>query len=539
MSGLGSAIKKGLRLAWRHRWTFGVPVATLLLPAALYVVRLPDVYKAATQVSVLPRSSAGGGGIPNTREQRTEQLMATARDRVLAEANIEAMARILYPKASAKDPLVVARARGRVSYDVAGEGTFAVSIEDRSPALAAAAVNALLKSFLDGERKANLRMAEERRDFHEKELLEAKQRYEASRIRLEDVKTANRDSLPELKDQIGSEIARLEQAITNVEQRAVSARRLLETYDKELRSPPNFDAGINQPTVEEVSIELELKGLQGNLDKALQELAALNAKYQPGFPKVKQKEEEVGDLRRTMAEGQARLRDARARADKDRTIRRVTNSKDYLETVENNRKRVLADIDADEREIDEKRQRLGEAQARRDRMPVTADLIAPYARAFGEAGRQLESREKAAENAREQVSVYERDEIIGGTIDFQVGNWAVTPVLPSGPSRMKWLASAIGLGLAIGYGLTVLRRRFDEGMVEGTADVLDLVPTGALVVAVPMLGVAHTERRNRRLDALFGSWVAACLFATICVLAWHKGWLDAPAWFRPWIGGGA
>ena len=292
-----------------------------------------------------------------------------------------------------------------------------------------------------------------------------------------------------------------------MESRAVSARRLLETYDKELRSPPTFDTGANQPSVDEVSIELELKGLQGNLDKSLQELAALNAKFQPSYPGVKVKDEEVAGLRRMMAEGSDRLRAARARADKDRSIRRITSSKDYLETVENNRKRVLADIADDEKEIDGLRQRLGEAQVRRDRMPVTADLVAPYVRAFAEAGRQLESREKAAESAREQVSVYERDEVIGGTLDFQVGNWAVAPVLPSGPGRMRWLLSAIGLGLAIGYGLTVVRRRFDEGMVDGTSDVLDLVPTGALVVAVPMLGLAPTERRNRRVDALCGTWV--------------------------------
>jgi len=539
LSGLGSAIKKGLRLAWRHRWTFGVPVATLLLPAALYVVRLPDVYRAGTQVSVLPRSSASAGGIPTSREQRTEQVMATARDRVLAQQNIEAMSPILYPKASPKDPLVVTKARGRVSYDVVGEGTFAISIEDKSPALAAASVNALLRAFLDGERRSNLRTAESRRDFHAKELLEAQQRYEAARTRLEEIRTANRDTLPELKEQIAGEITRLEQGIQNVESRAVSARRLLETYDKELRSPPTFDTGANQPSVDEVSIELELKGLQGNLDKSLQELAALNAKFQPSYPGVKVKDEEVAGLRRMMAEGSDRLRAARARADKDRSIRRITSSQDYLATVENNRKRVLADIADDEKEIDGLRQRLGEAQVRRDRMPVTADLVAPYVRAFAEAGRQLESREKAAESAREQVSVYERDEVIGGTLDFQVGNWAVAPVLPSGPSRMRWLLSAIGLGLAIGYGLTVVRRRFDEGMVDGTSDVLDLVPAGALVVAVPMLGVAPTERRNRRVDALCGTWVVVCLFATACVFAWQKGWLDVPAWFRPWMGGGA
>lgn len=539
MSGLGSAISRGLRLAWRHRWTFGVPVATLLFPAALYVVRLPDTYRAGTQVSVMPRSSASGGGIPTAREQRTEQLMASARDRVLAQQNVEAMSPILYPKASPKDPLVVTAARARVSYDVIGEGTFGISIEDKSPALAAAAVNALLKAFLDGERKANLRTAEDRRDFHAKELVEAQQRYEAARLRLEEVRTANRDTLPELKEQVASEIARIEQAIQGVENRLVSSRRLLETYDKEFRAPPTFDPGINQPTVDEVGIELELKGLQENLTKSQQELAALNAKYQPGFPKVQQKEEEIGALRATMAEAQGRLRDARARADKDRTLRRITSSKDYLETVENNRRRVLSDIAADEREVNGLRQRLGDAQGRRDRMPVTADLLAPYLRALGEAGRQLESREKAAEVAREQVSVYERDEVIGGTIDFQVANWAVAPVLPSGPGRMKWLASAVALGLGIGYGLTVLRRRFDEGMIEATSDVVDLVPLGALVVSVPMLGTPPMLRRDRRLDALCGAWVGGLLFATICVLAWHKGWMDAPRWFRSWIGGGA
>ena len=54
MTWMGTAIRAAVGAAWSQRWTYAVPVATLLLPATLYAVRQPDVFRARAVVFARP-----------------------------------------------------------------------------------------------------------------------------------------------------------------------------------------------------------------------------------------------------------------------------------------------------------------------------------------------------------------------------------------------------------------------------------------------------------------------------------------------------
>ena len=98
MRALLAILGQWIGAAWRNRWTFLVPVATLLLPATIYAVSLPDVYEAKAIVHVKPLSSGDvGSGLPQEQMERPDEVMPTVRDRIFTRDHLEAVVPILIP----------------------------------------------------------------------------------------------------------------------------------------------------------------------------------------------------------------------------------------------------------------------------------------------------------------------------------------------------------------------------------------------------------------------------------------------------------
>jgi hypothetical protein len=121
---------------------------------------------------------------------------------------------------------------------------------------------------------------------------------------------------------------------------------------------------------------------------------------------------------------------------------------------------------------------------------------------------------------------------------YRVDEEAVPPALPSGPARVRVVATAAAIGAALGWLLLVLRRRVEGTEVDAAEDLVDLLP-GALVVDVPLLDDPSRRRVHVVREALTAGWVGVCLLGTVFAFAAYKGWIATPEWFRPWIGSGA
>lgn len=543
MTGLGAALRAGLTVAWRHRWVFGVPIVTALLPAALYVVHLADVYKATGSVTVRATSTARVAGGP-AQETRPEQILATARDRLLATRNVEALVPLLYPAASPKDPAVVARTRARVSYDQVGESTgFTASVEDRGPARAAAAVNRLLETFIETEREGQLELARNQLEFAERQLAEATSKFDEVRRKLDDFGREHAGVMPQDRETVAGELSRIDTEVRDLESRAASSRRLMNEYELLLRRPsssPGATTPGSQLSAEEFQLQTALAAQQQALDKAKLNLADLKTRYQDKWPAVVAATGEVGQLASSVAETTRRLEEAHQRAEKNASSRRTTENQGAVEFYAKARRE---EADAEQRFLVQAEARRHEKDALQKRLfeiPVTERALVTVRQDLENAQRWLGVRDQTVQAARQQVDALSQPELAASLLGFRIETPArpPSPDNPSGPSRMRWLAMAIAAGAAFGYGLVFLRKRFDEGVIERPSDLADLLPA-ALVVAVPLYGegrVAPAARRVRPLDWLCGTWVVLAGVGIVLVLAWHKGWLDVPAWFRPWLG---
>ena len=539
MSGISQALGRGIASAWSHRWAFAVPVATLVTVASLYVVHLRDTYRATSLVTVRPvNQERVGGAIPVAGEARSEMMVAAARDRLLAPSIVGAMIPVLLPAAKADDPMVVAKAKTRVAVDQVGDAAFTVSIEDTVPERAAKAVNTLIDAFVADERADRVRVATKRSEIVGEELSRAQGEYDKRRADLDAFRAQHSDTLPESKDAIAAEIARAEGDIREREAQATSARRLLQEYDKLIRqAPATIPAGSVAQSAEEAQLTLQLTGQQAALDAANKQLAELRSRYQEIWPAIVSLKEEVLGLEKKIAVTRTDLDAAHRRAEKSSAERRVTDAQGLLQTLKSLRDSVAEDEKRAGEAAEAARSRLVDVQKRRAALPLTEADLLPLKTRYEEAKRQMELREKEASDARIAADVYARGDA-ADTTGYKVENKAVPPALPSGPARVRWLGLALAAGLALGYGILLLQRRFEDVPIETVDDLIDLVP-GAIVVTVPLLGVGPSTPNAFAKEIALGAFVLACVLLTAFALAAFKGFITTPEWFRPWIGGGA
>ncbi len=543
MTGLGAALRVGLSITWRHRWVFGVPIATALLPAALYVVHLPDVYKAVGSVTVRTVTTDRVAGGP-AQETRPEQILATARDRLLAAPNVEAIVPLLYPGANPRDAAAIAKTRARVSYDQVGESTgFNASIEDKGPARAAAAVNKLLETFIDNEREAQLTLARSKLAFAENQLAEATAKFDTVRGQLDDFGRAHQGAMPSDRETVAGELSRIDTEVRDLESRAASSRRLMNEYELLLRRPVGSttpSTAGSQMTAEEFQLQTALSAQQQALDKAKLNLAELRTKYQDKWPALVAAKGEVEQLTLTVVDTTRRFEEAHRRAETNASARRTNENQGAVEFYAKSRKeeadaeqKFLADAELRRREKDALQKRLFD-------IPVTERALVTVKQELENAQRWLGVRDQSVQAARQQVDALSQPDLASTLLGFRIESPArpPSPDNPSGPARTRWLAMAVALGAAFGYGLVFLRQRFDEGVIEHPSDLASLLP-GALVVAVPLYAEGRVRPEGRRVslfDWLCGSWVLVLFTSTVLVLAWHKGWFEVPSWFRPWLG---
>ena len=245
-------------------------------------------------------------------------------------------------------------------------------------------------------------------------------------------------------------------------------------------------------------------------------------------------------LASTVSETTRRFDEAHQRAEKNASARRTNENQGAVEFYARSRKE---EADAEQRFLLSAESRRREKDALQKRLfdiPATERALVTIRQDLDNAQRWLGVRDQSVQAARQQVDALSRPELASTLLGFRIESAArpPSPDNPSGPARVRWLAMAIAAGAAFGYGLVFLRERFDEGLVETPSDLATLLP-GALVVAVPLYGEGRAvgdAPRIRAHDWICGAWAATCLTGVVLVLAWHKGWLDVPAWFRPWLG---
>lgn len=541
MTWMGHALRSAFGVVWRHRWTYAVPVATLLLPATLYAVNQPDMFRARAVVFVRPMDTGSvGGALPQERAAQTHELVQTSRDRLLTSANAAPVIPILLPGYAPTDPRALATIKARIQWDRAGDSAFAVSLDDTQAQRSADAVNAMLRAFQESERQVKLSGADGLRRSHEGLLATVRAEYEGVLRRLDEFRASHADSLPEQEATISSELALLRSEIASQENAAASARQRVQFLSEQIT---RWGAAAAEPagrrsSAEEDQLESQLKEQQKAADdvrKRLIEERSLRTDRHPDVQKLqRQYDVLLQDVQATVSALNAARKSAQAASSKEHQQQSrgaVDDMKAMRKQTEDEEARYVA-------AAQEQRERVKTLQARLSTIPGLKPEYQKLVRDADEVSRRVEQAEARVANARavtEHLRAAPANEITG----YRVEEWAVAPVLPSGPARWKYLAIAVGAGLLIGYGARTLRSKYEVATLQEPRELRELLP-GALVVTVPLLGDGAMRKRRVGLrDVALGLWVVAAVGSSAFAYAASKGIVSAPSWLKPIVGGRA
>lgn len=539
MRALLAILRQFFGAAWRNRWTFLVPVATLLLPATIYAVSLPDVWEAKAVVHVKPLSSGDlGSGLPQEQMERSDEVMPTVRDRIFTRDNLQAVVPILLTDAGDEvDPLVLEEMAKSFAWEQTASTVFEVTHKGTDPVASKNAVNRLLETFLEGERRDRQRRAESSLAFHEKELANARETYAKTSDELERLRRENEDTLPERKDAIQGELARLQMQIATqmgLEAAARQRTQLLEDQIVALNDAPLAPQPGRTSALEE-SLGQQLSEENRALKSLEQELASALATKTDRHPDVIRLKSAVAVHRKAVQATTLELDRVRRQAQANRTetlesqlARRRRSLVDQREAAEATVTRTAATVQTlTERSLELQRNLAG--------VPATRDLLEPAMREVEQADKHLQAMEGAAQQARKHADWYRKRDLTDVT-GFRVTAWAVVPVRPAGPGRARLLLTALVLGLLIGYGLILLKRRHEGGTILSADDLRGLFPA-AVMVNIPLLGAGRRNPWPRRLAEIgLTAYVGVLLLATFWFLAAHKGWLAGPEWMEHLLG---
>ena len=544
MNWLIQALKQVGGIGWRWKWTYLVPVATLLLPATIHALRLPNTYDAVALIQLNEKVTADRRGeVIGNRHGSPFDVINKTRDLLLTRENIVALQPVFLPDADPTANTVLESLLAIPEWNRLGDSEFSVRITDTDPEKAAAGVNALVEQFFETEKARPIDKAS--KDYeHQRDVRKAAQKdYDDASDAIDTFFETHRGEgvgdveLDRIRSELADRRARIRELQKEYKDRSTEASLLAEALSRGPASLSESTAG-RPKSAKEITLGNRLEALTKELSDARAEYETLAGTKTENHPQVRTAKKKMERMATLVDERERALEIERKRASQEWRDRLTQDRTQWLNKRQERQaaaRAAMATIDLQVKEIDKE---IAAFVATLDKAPRLHDKLRPLNQALALATESLKSA-KANEAAALGRLRFKEGAPASVITPYQLVQSASVPVKPSGPSRMKFLILAIGAGLAIGYGLMLLRRKYDASTVVDAHDIGGLLP-GALVVEVPRLEEGPLiPAGSVAKDFVFGAWVAGCLGVTAIAVLAHRGMIDAPGWLDQILKGGA
>lgn len=537
----GIDLKETIRGYLRHRRTFLVVSALLVVATVALALGLPSTYMAGATILIeqqeIPQELVRSA-VTSFADQRVQIIS----QRVMTTQNLLALVERynLYPDIRFSKPREELLNKMRddismklISADVidprSGVPTratiaFSVTYKSRSADLALKVADDLTSLYLNENLTSRTQRAEQTSSFFAEEASRQQARIMELDKKLSDFKQANQERLPELS-QLNQQISeRTELEVHDVENRIASldsqkvlleaqlaqispsalvlsdsGQRILSTEDrlKVLKSQlASYKARYAPDHPDIVNTQREVDGLEkqvksddntSDIARQLQltkeELALARGKYAPDHPDVVRLTHAVGELERTIAASPAGGVLVRERAHSDNPA--YIQVRGQIDALSVDRESAVTKRNELKAKLDDYERRLAQS-------PSVERQYRELARDLDSA--QLKYQEIRSKQTEVQVSQNLETERKGER--FTMIEPPLPPEKPISPNRFLILALGSVLSLAAGVGAAVLRNNFDQS-VRGVQDMRALLSVAPLA-AIPIIVTQADRKRHRR-----------------------------------------
>jgi polysaccharide chain length determinant protein (PEP-CTERM system associated) len=508
-----------LRIAWKRKWLLLLPLVIGALVTVLYTRTLPNEYRSATTILVIPQripESYVRSTVTVSVEDRLTTIQQQLRSRSRLEPVITDFNLYLNERRNLPMEDVVAVMNEKIEIKIERGDAFSVSYINADPRMAQRVTERLASLFIDENLREREVLAEGTNQFLDAQLEDAGRRLREQEKRLEEYRRRHMGELPSQVNSnlqaIGTSQMQL-QALSESINRDRDRHLLLERQLIEAESSPAVVLAppAGQPEGADPTFQ--------QLESASTRLAELEQRYTADHP-------DVIAARRIVRDVTAKLERERADAERSSTPAETATAV-RLDPTELSRQKQLNSLRAElqtlegqlaRKQEEERRLRavIDAYQAKVQTAPTRESEMVELTRDYatiqtlytGLLGKREES--KLASNL-ERRQVGER---------FKVLEPARLPLRPFSPNRLQLNMIGIAASLAFGVALIALVEYRDRTIT--TADELLRVLQLPVLAVVPLMPPPGATRRRRRRAVIGAAVVTVIVFAAAA--AAYVGW---------------
>jgi polysaccharide chain length determinant protein (PEP-CTERM system associated) len=505
------------KAAWRRRWFFLIPFATVLAGAVFYVNRMPDRYRSETLILVVPQR-VPESYVRSTVTSRIEDRLQTISQQIMSRTRLERIVQDfdLYQDDRQQMPMqdVIERMRTRdIQVQIVKGDAFGVSYTAESPQMARAVTQRISSLFIEENLRDREVLADATSEFLENQLASARQRLIEHEEKLEAYRVQHAGELPtqvQSNMQAAQHLQLQLQGLGDALNRDRDRRSLLERELTDLTRPvarPQAAESDETPAADAAAdsiVPLPAGPPARQLEAARQALRVMSARLKAEHPDMIRMTRLVKDLEARAASEPPSPTDpdALARAQRVRQLRTdVDVLTQQIATKEQQQRRLEQEVRAYQRRVEAAPTRESELVELTRDYDTLRDLYTSL----------LTKKEESSISANlERRQIGEQ---------FKILDAASLPERPISPNRPRlMLFGALG-GLLLGILIGALREALDSTL--RTEDDVRIALSTPVVAAIPMMR-SRGETRRDRLLMLAGSTAGTAIVVTaIAAATWQ------------------
>jgi polysaccharide chain length determinant protein (PEP-CTERM system associated) len=511
-----------VRGSWRFRWWALAAAWTACLAGWLYVMALPNVFRASATVyvdtqSVLRPLLKGLAVDPNV-----ESSLAIVRQAILSRPHLEKVARATDLDLRAKTPEAMERllqslgTRVEISADArarssASDGLYTIAFRDFNRAKSLEVVRNLLDSFVEdtlGSKRAGQKGAQQ---FLRDQIAEYERRLTDAESRLSEFKKRHVGVMPSDR---GDYFARLQADMTGLES-AQTALRLAESrrdeLSRQLTGEEPFMFGFDTTSADTGRDSASGTDVAGRIREMERRLEELLLRYTPKHPEVIAVKDTLKELKQQQAEELDRLRKTKRGTG---SLSSSLKANPVYQSIIVDQKRAEVQVAELRQDVAQRQARVGELRRMVNTVPEVEAELARLNRDYEVTRGQYQALVQRLDTAR-----LSEDADRTGIVKFEIIDPPAVPFDPVAPKRVQLLAGVLVFSLLFGVGvaylLNLLRPVFHNARAL------------AEVTGLPVLGsVTRTWRERHRAVArlqiaLFSGGTALLLIVFAGVVLWR------------------
>ena len=520
-----------LRVAWKRRWLIAVPAVVIASTTAVVSLFLPNRYRAATSVMIVPQRvpenfvrSTVTTELPERLNMISQQILSRTRlERIIQEFNLYQRER---QRLIMED--VIEQMRKDISLQVNanrnrdGASSFNVSFESNDARTAMRVTERLGSLFVQENLEDRALLADQTNQFMQGQLEDAKRRLQDHEKKLQEFRQRNNGQLP---DQVSSNLQMLQSIQLQAQNVAESGNRDRDRLAQLERNYSDIQAAATPVSVPALGGTAEQPSTAAQqLEAAKAALRALELRLRPEHP-------DIGRAKRIIVELEAKAEDEALKQPLSATTPAPTLLVD---------KNALARAESIRAEIQEARARIESSRREATRLQEQAQMLSSRVQAAPGLESQLTelmrdyttlqegytSLLKRSEDAKIAVNMERRQ--IGE--QFRILDGARLPERPISPNRVQINLMGILAGLAIGLGVAALLE-YRDTTVKTDDDIVTALALPVLAVIPVMTSASERRALRRKRLILAASASLGCMVLAATVMAvWRLHLVDA--WFR-------